>query len=36
MGGSLFGLFQTLFANRPGFYGTALKMAWQHVTARDA
>lgn len=36
MDSSFFGLIRTLFANRPGLYGTALKMAWQRVTARGA
>lgn len=34
MDSSFFGLIRTLLANRPGLYGTALKMAWQRVTAR--
>ncbi|HEU5347945.1 MAG TPA: NAD(P)/FAD-dependent oxidoreductase, partial [Ktedonobacterales bacterium] len=36
MDSSFFGLIRTLFASRPGLYGTALKMAWQRVTARGA
>jgi geranylgeranyl reductase len=34
MDSSFFGLIRTLLANRPGLYGTALKVAWQRVTAR--
>ena len=36
MDSSFFGLIRTLLANRPGLYGTALKVAWQRVTARGA
>lgn len=36
MDSSFFGLVRTLLANRPGLYGTALKVAWQRVTARGA
>ena len=36
MDSSFLGLVRTLLANRPGLYGTALKVAWQRVTARGA
>lgn len=35
MDSSFFGLIRTLLSSRPSLYGSALKLAWQRVTARS-